>query len=316
MVQRFGEVDRGELDLDDAAPALAGEVDAGVRHQAVQPVVERLGIAQPRQAAPCPDQGLLDGVLGQFRVAQDEAGRGIQARAGRADELGEGVPVASPGSIHEFRTVHGRLSASGTTMVAVLASLRRWSGREWFPLPAADGPSQGATRCQPPTVEAGQLAGVTAPVVASQSSSPSSLPFTVRWARTDEPSGAHSFHAPSLVIAVWTTTSGPPAASTITGRAKSSPGRPRSISNRFPCGSHRGHASNEAPAAWPTTASPRPSVPMTWTVTSPELTSRRAYARRLPSGDADTPPKMSLAVFVSRIGRVVPVVTSSARMSC
>ena len=96
-------------------------------------MVERLRVTQPRQAAPRPDQGLLDGVLGQFRVAKDEAGRGIQARAGRADELGEGVPVASPCSLHEFRSVHGRLSASGTTTVAVLASLRRWREPEWFP---------------------------------------------------------------------------------------------------------------------------------------------------------------------------------------
>src|SRR5690242_19034874 len=127
-------MDRGELDLDDAAPALAREIDAGVRHQAVQPVVERLGIAQPRQAAPRPDQGLLDGVLGQFRVAKDEASGGIQARAGHADELGEGVPVAFASSLHEFRSVHGRLWASGTTMVAVLAGLRRWRGWEWFPI--------------------------------------------------------------------------------------------------------------------------------------------------------------------------------------
>ena len=141
VVQRFGEVDRREFDLDDAAPALAGEVDAGVRHQAVQPVVERRGITQPRQAAPCPDQGLLDGVLGQLRVAKDEAGRGIQARAGLADELREGVPVASARSPHEFRSVNRRLSASGTTMVAVLASLRRWRGRDWFP---HTGPAEGS----------------------------------------------------------------------------------------------------------------------------------------------------------------------------
>jgi hypothetical protein len=43
------------------------------------------------------------------------------------------VPVASPRSLHESRTVHGGLSASGTTLAAVLASLRRWRGPEWFP---------------------------------------------------------------------------------------------------------------------------------------------------------------------------------------
>ena len=102
-------MERGQLDLDHASPALADEIDAGVGHEAVQPVVERRGVAQPRQAAPGPDQRLLDGVLGEIRVAEDEAGRGVQARAGRAGELGEGVPVASPRSFHESVLVHARL---------------------------------------------------------------------------------------------------------------------------------------------------------------------------------------------------------------
>ena len=114
-----------ELDLDDASAALADEIDAGVDHQAVEPVVERRGVTQPRQAAPGPDQRLLDGVLGQIRVAQDEAGRGVQARAGRADEFSEGMPVASPRSIHESELVHVRLSAVGATTVVALDSLRR-----------------------------------------------------------------------------------------------------------------------------------------------------------------------------------------------
>ena len=127
-----------------------------MRHEAVQPVVERRRVAQPRQAAPGPDQGLLDGVLGQFRVAEDEAGRGIQARAGRAGELGEGVPVASPCSFHESVLVHDRLSAFGATTVAVLDSLRRWRWPGMVPdfpsgpLPGAIGSSavRAARRCQ------------------------------------------------------------------------------------------------------------------------------------------------------------------------
>ena len=100
---------RRELDLDDASSTFAHEVDAGVGHEAVQPVVEGRRVAQPRQAAPRPDQGLLDGVLGKIRVAKDEAGRGIQAAAGHADELGEGMPVASPRSVYESVLVHTRL---------------------------------------------------------------------------------------------------------------------------------------------------------------------------------------------------------------
>ena len=109
-----------------ATPALADDVDAGVRHQTVQPVVERRRIAQPRQAAPRPDQGVLDGVLGQIRIAQDEAGGGIQPRTGHAGEFSKGMPVASLRSNHEPVLVHVGLSAIGATTVVVLVSLRRW----------------------------------------------------------------------------------------------------------------------------------------------------------------------------------------------
>jgi hypothetical protein len=125
VIQHLAEMDRCQLHLDDATTSLANQIDARVRHEAVKPVVEGRGIAQSRQTAPCPDQGLLDGVLGQFRVTKYETGRGIQARTGNADELGEGMPVALPRSVHESVLVHDRLSAIGATMVAVLDSLRR-----------------------------------------------------------------------------------------------------------------------------------------------------------------------------------------------
>ena len=108
-VERGEVVDRGDLDLDDAPSTLAAEIDAGVGDQAVEPVIEGPWIAQPRQAAPRPDERLLDGILGEIRIAKDETSRGIQARAGRADELGEGLPVAFPCSNHEPLLVHDRL---------------------------------------------------------------------------------------------------------------------------------------------------------------------------------------------------------------
>jgi hypothetical protein len=117
-------VDRGQLDLDHTPSTLAPEIDAGMGHQTVQPMVEGLRIVQPRQSAPCPDERLLDGILGEVRVAEDEAGRGIEAGAGRADEIGEGLPVAFPCSNHEPVLVHSRLGYQRDTLAA-LESLRR-----------------------------------------------------------------------------------------------------------------------------------------------------------------------------------------------
>ena len=72
------EVEDGlDIDLDHPPLAAPDEIDAGVDDQAMQPVVERRRVTQPRQAAPRPDEGLLDGVLGQIRVAEDEAGGGV-----------------------------------------------------------------------------------------------------------------------------------------------------------------------------------------------------------------------------------------------
>jgi hypothetical protein len=88
-------------------------------------MVERRRVTQPRQAAPGSDQRLLDGVLGEIRVAEDEAGRGVQTRAGCAGELSEGVPVALPGSFHESDLVHVHLGLVGATTAVVLDSLRR-----------------------------------------------------------------------------------------------------------------------------------------------------------------------------------------------
>jgi uncharacterized protein (DUF1684 family) len=124
-------VDRGELDLDHAAPAPADELETRVRDQAVEPVVEGRGIAQSRQAAPRTDQGLLDGVLGEIRVAKDEAGRGVQSRTGSARELGEGMPVAVASSRHESVLVHVGLGSGRRGHRGRARSLRcrRWSKR-------------------------------------------------------------------------------------------------------------------------------------------------------------------------------------------
>ncbi len=94
-------VDRVELHLDDPAASPAGKVEAGVDGQAMEPGIEPRGVTQPRQVVPGPDERLLDRVAGQLRIAEDEAGGPVQSRGGPAGELGEGVMIASPGSLDE-----------------------------------------------------------------------------------------------------------------------------------------------------------------------------------------------------------------------
>ena len=76
-----------ELDLDDPAAPTAGQVEAGVDGQAMEPGIEPVGITQSRQVAPGPDEGLLDRVAGQLRIPEDEAGGPVQPRGGPAGEL-------------------------------------------------------------------------------------------------------------------------------------------------------------------------------------------------------------------------------------
>ena len=102
-------VDRLELDLDDSPASSPGEIEAGIDGETMEPGVEPIGVTQPRQVAPGSDQCLLDRVAGQLRIPEDEAGGPVQPRDGPADELREGVMIASPRSLDASSLVHGRL---------------------------------------------------------------------------------------------------------------------------------------------------------------------------------------------------------------
>ena len=71
-----------ERHLDDAPLSAAGFVDGRVHEQAVEPGVEPVGIAQPRQVSPGPDQALLDRVARELGVPEDEASGRVHARSG------------------------------------------------------------------------------------------------------------------------------------------------------------------------------------------------------------------------------------------
>src|SRR6516165_8765280 len=102
----------------------------------MEPGVEPLGITQPRQVVPGPDQGLLDRIAGEIRIPEDEAGGPVQPRDGPMSQLGEGVMIALPRSLDESSLVHDRLDF-GTPWVDVLdrvwRSNARFGSSKWQP---------------------------------------------------------------------------------------------------------------------------------------------------------------------------------------
>ncbi len=82
--------------------AVATNLDvAGVDEDAMEPGVEAVGIPQVRELAPGADEGALQCVLGEARVAKDPEGDRVQPVADLMHQAGEGVTVALAGSLHE-----------------------------------------------------------------------------------------------------------------------------------------------------------------------------------------------------------------------
>ncbi len=109
----------GERHLDDAPLSAAGFVDGRVHEQAMEPGVEPVGIAQPRQVSPGPDQALLDRVARELGVPEDEASGRVHARSGAPGKHGERVAIAPPCLFHERPLVHGRPLERRDLMVAL-----------------------------------------------------------------------------------------------------------------------------------------------------------------------------------------------------
>jgi len=106
-----GSVERLQLDLDGPGAAMPQGIDAGADEQAMEPAVETIRVAQAGQASPRPDVRLLDRVSSQLSIPEDQPRGCVQPRRTRADERGEGVMIASPGTFHERPLVHGCLSS-------------------------------------------------------------------------------------------------------------------------------------------------------------------------------------------------------------
>ena len=110
-----GQVQVGDVDVDLEGPAADAPdlVDAGVHQQSMQPGVEPIRVAQRGQITPGADEGVLDGVRRPVRVPEHEPGGRVEAGDRGACQLGEGVMIALPRSLHEVSRHH---------------ALRRWRG--------------------------------------------------------------------------------------------------------------------------------------------------------------------------------------------
>lgn len=109
-VANEGREDWIECHLVHATTSPSCDVEAGVDGQSVEPGVEPVGVAQPRQVSPGSDQCLLDRVSRELAIPEDEAGRRVQPREGSAGDHGEGVMIAPSRSLDETTLVHGSLS--------------------------------------------------------------------------------------------------------------------------------------------------------------------------------------------------------------
>ena len=117
-------VERAQLDLDHAPSPAADEVETGIDDQAVNPGVEPIRVTQPGQVPPGTDQGLLDRVARELRVAEDQPGCRVQPREPHVEQQREGVMIALPCPLDECSLVHSRLDC-GTTWAVVLDSVWR-----------------------------------------------------------------------------------------------------------------------------------------------------------------------------------------------
>ena len=87
-------------------------VVAGMDEDAVEPGVETVRLTQMREPAPGDDQGVLQSILGQARVAQDPVGHGVERIADLVHQDRERFAVAALGLLDEV-SIHLDLRCPG-----------------------------------------------------------------------------------------------------------------------------------------------------------------------------------------------------------
>ena len=90
-------------DADVGCPrAIPTDLDlTGIDEDAMEPGLDAIDISQMRKLPPRADEGALQCVLGEARVAKDPEGDRVQPVADLMHQAGEGVTIALAGSHHE-----------------------------------------------------------------------------------------------------------------------------------------------------------------------------------------------------------------------
>ena len=101
LVTRRG-VEREGLYLSGPSPQLPALIRARVHHQAIEPGVEPVGIAQRGKLLPGPNQGFLHRILREGRVPKDETSNRVEAISSGGREDFEGLVVSATGSLDEI----------------------------------------------------------------------------------------------------------------------------------------------------------------------------------------------------------------------
>jgi hypothetical protein len=96
----------GDVDVEVTAPNAPDLIDAGIHQQPMQPGVEPIRVAQRGQITPGTNKRVLDGVRRAIRIPEHEPGGRVEARDRGACQLGEGVMIALPCSLHEVSRHH------------------------------------------------------------------------------------------------------------------------------------------------------------------------------------------------------------------
>ena len=114
-----GCIELGQFDIDAMASGSSRLIDAGVDEQPMQPGIESVGIPKGGQITPGPDEHVLDGVFGLFGVPEHEPRGAIQTGDRGACQLGEGVMIALPRSLHEV-SLHHALGAGASDLATLV----------------------------------------------------------------------------------------------------------------------------------------------------------------------------------------------------
>jgi hypothetical protein len=128
VVGRGRDVYRQDAEVRDAVALAFRLGETGANNEAVEPGVESVRIAEPRQVTPSDHQRILQGVLGPIDVTEDPLGEGVQTVATDSDQVGIGLPVTLPCRLDEIsiHRIRSSVAPSGGAVRSLWGRLVEW----------------------------------------------------------------------------------------------------------------------------------------------------------------------------------------------